>query len=136
MLIWRDISRAGRLALLTGQAWFGLVAFDLALFAGFAPVHGWVAACRVRERRGMQTPSTDEIVWAVEEACVWHVKRAACLQRSAVAVWLLRRHGHRAELVIGYRPLPFESHAWVEVSGIVVNDRQQYQKVFAVLERL
>jgi hypothetical protein len=64
------------------------------------------------------------------------VKRAACLQRSAVATWLLRRHGVPAELVIGYRPLPFESHAWVEVDGQVVNDLPQYKKVFKVLDRL
>jgi hypothetical protein len=58
------------------------------------------------------------------------------LQRSVVATWLLRHHGWRAELVIGCRPLPFESHAWVEVDGQVVNDRPQYQKVFTVLDRL
>ncbi len=75
-------------------------------------------------------------IWAVDEACVWYVKRAPCLQRSAVATRLLRRHGVPAELVIGYRPIPFESHAWVEVGGQIVNDRPQYKKFFAVLERL
>ena len=33
-----------------------------------------------------------------------------------------RRNGIAAQLVIGCRPLPFESHAWVEVDGRVVND--------------
>ena len=33
-------------------------------------------------------------------------------------------------------PLPFESHAWVEVDGRVVNDRPQYQRAFTVLDRL
>ncbi len=75
-------------------------------------------------------------MWAVDEACVWYVKRVACLQRSVIATWLLRRYGMQAELVIGYRPLPFESHAWVEVDGQVVNDRPQYQKFFTVLDRL
>jgi hypothetical protein len=59
-----------------------------------------------------------------------------CLQRSMVATWLLRRHGIAAKMVIGCRPLPFESHAWVEVDGCVVNDRPQYQRAFRVLERL
>jgi hypothetical protein len=124
-----------RLALLTAHAWVGLAAFDLALVAGFARAHERVRACGVHPRRRDKF-RVEHIVWAVDEACVWYVKRAPCLQRSAVAACLLRRHGVPAELVIGYRALPFESHAWVEVDGQVVNDRPQYQKVFAVLERL
>ena len=124
-----------RLAQLTTLAWLGLAAFDLALLAGFARVHERVRAYSVHRRRRDGWPPA-QIIWAVDEACVWYVKRAPCLQRSAVTACLLRRHGVRAELVIGYRALPFESHAWVEVDGHVVNDRPQYQKVFTVLERL
>jgi hypothetical protein len=116
------------------QAWLALAAFDVALLAGFARAHDRVRRCQVR--RVSHRPTVDDVVWAVDEACVWYVKRAACLQRSAVATWLLRRNGVPAELVIGYRPVPFESHAWVEVDGRVVNDRSQYQKAFSVLDRL
>jgi hypothetical protein len=73
---------------------------------------------------------------AVEEACIWYFKRAYCLQRSSVTTWMLRRRGVAAQLVIGYRPVPVDSHAWVEVDGRVVNDRPQYQKFFRVLDRL
>jgi hypothetical protein len=135
MLTWRSCLDTIRLAMLTAQAWVGLAAFDLALRVGFARAHERVRRCIVRTRPGT-TMSTEQIVWAVDEACVWYVKRAPCLQRSAVATRLLRRHGVPAELVIGYRPIPFESHAWVEVGGRVVNDRPQYQKFFTVLERL
>jgi hypothetical protein len=124
----------GARASLLAQAWLALAAFDVALLAGFARVHDRVRRCRVRRRSGR--PAIDDVVWAVDEACVWYVKRAACLQRSAVATWLLRRHGVAATLVIGYRPVPFESHAWVEVDGAIVNDRPQYQQVFSVLDRL
>jgi hypothetical protein len=124
-----------QLARLTAFAWLSLAAFDLALLAGFARAHERVRGYPVnRRRRACWLP--EQIVWAVDEACVWYVKRAPCLQRSAVTACLLRRHGVRAELVIGYRALPFESHAWVEVDGHVVNDRPQYQRVFTVLERL
>jgi hypothetical protein len=127
--------RAARLARLTIHAWAGLIVFDLAVQCGFVRVHGWLTRCRPASPE--RTPLTaEEIVWAVDEACVWYVKRVACLQRSAIATWLLRRHGLRAELVIGCRPLPFESHAWVEIDGQVVNDRPQYQKHFTVLDRL
>jgi transglutaminase-like putative cysteine protease len=72
----------------------------------------------------------------VAEACVWYPRRAFCLQRSWVATLLLRRYGFPAQLVIGYRPIPVDSHAWVEIEGRVVNDRPQYQKFYRVLDRL
>jgi Transglutaminase-like superfamily len=121
------------LGALVVRAWIGLALFDTARLIGFAGIHRGVQKCAVR-RRVSSTP--ESIVWAVDEACVWYVKRAFCLQRSAVAAWLLRRHGFDASLVIGYRPVPFESHAWVEVDGRIVNDRPQYQSRFRVLERL
>ena len=119
---------------LIASVWLGLLAFDASRLAGFASLYAWLRQSPAAPRRS--TASIDEVVWSIEEACVWYVKRAACLQRSVVATWLLRRNGIAAELVIGYRPLPFESHAWVEVGGHVVNDRPQYQRAFTVLDRL
>jgi Transglutaminase-like superfamily len=107
--------------------------FDLALLAGFVHVHERIRRTPIAPREPV---AVSDGVWAVDEACVWYLKRAACLQRSAVTAWLLRRHGVPAHVVIGYRPIPFESHAWVEVDGKVVNDRPQYQKFFTVIERL
>jgi len=135
VLTLRRVCAATRLAWLTLCAWWGLMAFDLVVLGGFAGIHDAIRARTVTSRR-TGPRSVDEVVWAVDEACVWYLKPAACLQRSAVATWLLRRHGVRADLVIGYRPVPFESHAWVEVDGHVVNDRPQYQRFFTVLERL
>ena len=120
--------------LLVAHAWIGLVLFDLARLAGFARIHAWLRRRHPSRRRSRY--ATEDVVWSVDEACVWYVKRAACLQRSVVATWLLRRHGIAAEMVIGCRPLPFESHAWVEVDGRVVNDRPQYQRAFRVLDRV
>jgi hypothetical protein len=128
------IHRALRLTALTTAAWLALAAFDAVRLAGFARIHGLVR--RMPVRRSPSRVPVDDIVWAVEEACVWYVKRCPCLQRSVVATWLLRRGGAPAQLVIGYRPVPFESHAWVEVHGIVVNDRPQYRKAFRILDRL
>jgi hypothetical protein len=119
---------------MTFEAWAALVAFDLAHVCGFRRLHGAVRGCRTRARR--RAVSTEDVIWAVDEACVWYVRRAACLQRSAVATCLLRRHGIAAELVIAYRPVPFQSHAWVEVGGRIVNDLPQFQAKFMVLDRL
>jgi Transglutaminase-like superfamily len=122
-----------RLAILVARAWIGLALFDLARSVGFVAIHRRVRACPVSRD---VVASQESVVWAVDEACVWYVKRAYCLQRSAVAVWLLRRSGFDARLIIGYRPIPFESHAWVEIEGRIVNDRPQYRKYFHVLEQL
>jgi hypothetical protein len=120
--------------MLTGQAWIGLVAFDMARIAGFARLCAWLR--RRRAARPLHAANVEDIVWSVDEACVWYVKRAACLQRSVVATWMLRRYGIAADMVIGCRPLPFHSHAWVEVGGRVVNDLPQYQRAYTVLNRL
>lgn len=121
--------------LLVLEALGALALFDLLAWWGFARVHAFTRALPVaREARDPETVA--RVCRAVEEACVWYVKRAFCLQRSTVATWLLRRRGVAAELVIGYRPMPVDSHAWVEVGGQVVNDRPQYQKFFHVLDRL
>jgi len=44
--------------------------------------------------------------------------------------------GVEAELIIATRPIPFLSHAWVEVNGDIVNDRKGYQRKLLVMERI
>jgi hypothetical protein len=48
-------------------------------------------------------------------------------------VRLLRKRGVVARLVIGYRPVPYFFHAWVEVNGQIVNDSTTYQDRLQVL---
>jgi len=62
-------------------------------------------------------------------------KPVPCLQRSVVTARHLRQYGIEAQVVIGCRAAPFESHAWVEVNGRVVNDSSGYQQKLRVLER-
>jgi hypothetical protein len=70
---------------------------------------------------------------AVLLATCLYWKPVLCLQRSVCLVRLLRAHGVSARFVIGYRPVPFLSHAWVEVDGRVVNDSPAYQQRLRVL---
>jgi hypothetical protein len=65
---------------------------------------------------------------AVLLAACFYWKPVLCLQRAVCTVRLLRRHGIHARLVIGYRPSPFFSHAWVEVDGRVLYGSAAYQK--------
>jgi hypothetical protein len=53
-----------------------------------------------------------------------------------VTARLLRRRGFDAEVVIGCRPEPFFSHAWVELDGRVVNDSPVYREQLPALARL
>jgi hypothetical protein len=72
----------------------------------------------------------------VRSIAPFYWKPIRCLQRSIVTARLMRNRGIRAEVVIGYRPTPFFSHAWVEVGGRVVNDSPAYKMRLQVLERL
>jgi len=72
----------------------------------------------------------------VSSVAPFYWKPIRCLQRSIVTARLMRRHGIPAEVVIGYRPVPFFSHAWVEVGGRAANDSPSYQMRLQVLERL
>ena len=65
---------------------------------------------------------------AVLLATCFYWKPVLCLQRAVCTVRLLRANGIHARLVIGYRPSPFFSHAWVEVDGRVVYGSAAYQK--------
>ena len=49
-----------------------------------------------------------------------------CLERSLSLWWLLRRRGVESDLRLGVRrDGEFEAHAWVEVDGVVLNDRSE-----------
>ena len=80
----------------------------------------------VSESRSAELEKT--ICDAVLLATCFYWKPVLCLQRAVCTVRLLRRHGINARLVIGYRPSPFFSHAWVEVDGRVVYGSSAYQK--------
>jgi hypothetical protein len=120
---------------MVSEGMFSLALFDVMTRFGFQRVHAFTRGRAVAER----TPAGDvaeRACAAAEEACIWYWKRVYCLQRSTVLTWMLRRRGVRGELIIGYRPIPVDSHAWVEVAGVVLNDRPQYQRAYRVLDRL
>lgn len=71
---------------------------------------------------------------AVLLATCLYWKPVLCLQRAVSTVRLLRRYGIGGRLVIGYRPSPFFSHAWVEVDGRVVYGSAAYQKRLRLLQ--
>ena len=117
------------------ESWLLLLYFDwLMHFRGFQRVHAVVRERKFRPAAKVQE-SDRELSHAVDLACVFYFKRVLCLQRSAATAVLLRDRGWNAEMVIGAQLLPFQSHAWVEINGRVVNDKPYISEIFQVFER-
>lgn len=117
------------------EAWLLLFYFDwLMRFRDFEAVHGAVRKQSLRKGR-VSGCNAESLCQEIDLACAFYFKRVLCLQRSAATAVLLRRHGWTAEMVIGVQMLPFQSHAWVEVDGRIVNDKPYVQDRFEVLER-
>jgi prolyl oligopeptidase len=120
---------------LTWRALLQLIAHDTFLLRhDFAALHSKVHLFPVSLRVPASNDTAD-VCQAVAYACIWYPKKVLCLQRSAVAVTLLRRYGVAAELVIGALRVPLKAHAWVEVDGQVVNDKSEVQTGYLVIER-
>jgi len=58
------------------------------------------------------------------------------MAESLTLWWLLARRGIKAEFRIGVRTLTgvFESHAWVEYDGHVLNEVEHAGKIFTVFD--
>jgi hypothetical protein len=117
------------------EGWLLLLCVDwLMHISGFECLHAVVRDQKVRQM-GLCTKSQATLCHAVDVASVFYFKPVLCLQRSAATAMFLKRRGVKAELVIGVQMLPFQSHAWVEVDKIVVNDKPYVTEIFQVLER-
>jgi hypothetical protein len=124
------------MTLLLLESWLLLIYLEVVIcLQSFKGVYVVVRTAQIRrasERTGL---SSEQLCRAVDLACVFYFKEVLCLQRSAVATLLLRRHGWSAEMVIGAQILPFKSHAWVELQGKVMNDKPYMSEIYQVLER-
>jgi hypothetical protein len=121
-----------RYATLVVRAWLELLRHDVLIRRrGFGAIVSELAQQTVS---GSPAGDSENIVAdALLLATCLYWKPVLCLQRSVCLTRLLRRHGVCARLVIGYRPVPFFSHAWVEVEGRVVNDSPAYRTRLQVL---
>ena len=119
--------------LLVWKALLGLFAFDfLGLGQNFARMHRYVSRWQTADRIAAEH-MVDRVCMSVNHACVWYPKRVLCLQRSVVTTCLLRHYGVPAKMVIGAQCLPVKAHAWTEVEGHPINERNDVQKAYAVL---
>src|SRR5437879_12995202 len=117
------------------KAYLKLIYFDLYLARGnFSDLYNKVRGYPTG-KKAEAADAVEQICSAVDMACIWYWKEALCLQRSAATACLLKKHGVAAQMVIGAQRIPFKAHAWVEVDGLVVNDKPYMQEMYAVLDR-
>jgi hypothetical protein len=118
--------------ILVMEALFELLRYDWgARFTGLHGIHKGLAGFPVSERK-LADPRQVCAAMAWATALYW--KPVQCLQRSVALARLLRRNGWYGRLIIGFRAMPFVSHAWVELDGVIVNDTQTYRRRLRVLE--
>ena len=118
------------------ESWVLLLRFEWIMrFHEFSKLHRTVLEAPVRTRIEADLVPSERLSTAMDYACVFYFKRVLCLQRSAATTLLLRRYGWDAEMVIGAQMLPFRSHAWCEINGVVVNDKPYMPEIYQVLER-
>ena len=125
--------RTARYAALVLRALFEIARYEL-----IVSLRGSGSILRELRRQSVaRKPSSAELEQivcnAVLLASCFHWKPVLCLQRAVCTVRLLRKRGIEARLVIGYRPSPFFSHAWVEVNDRVVYGSPAYKKRLQLL---
>ena len=123
------------------QMW--LVIRALGELARFDIVHAWRGFRAIeQELRSHPVSATDRddiellVGDALSLATCFYVKPVLCLQRSVCSVRLLRDYGCNAKVVIGYRPVPFLSHAWVEIDGHVNRASREYERQMHILHTI
>jgi hypothetical protein len=118
------------------ESWLLLLRFEWIMrFHEFRELHRTVRETPNRPTTQAELTPSERLSRAMDYACVFYFKRVLCLQRSAATTVLLRRYGWSAEMVIGAQMLPFKSHAWCEIHGVVVNDKPYMPEIYQVLER-
>ena len=118
------------------------LALGLRLF-GFRRMYQSLARRSAPGSHGWRPANAESAAEAARLAgAVVHVNRcvfpfeANCLLESLALWWMLRRRRFDAELLLGVRTIvgPFESHAWVECEGQVLNDAANVRAVFEPFE--
>jgi hypothetical protein len=121
--------------LLVTESWLTLLVVDLTLrLRGFKTLHRLLQKRELGQVR-KRNLSSEALSHAMDLACAFYFRQVSSLERSAAAALLLRRHGWQADLILGVQIFPYESYAWVEIDGRIVNDHPNLLESYQVLER-
>ncbi len=136
----RALSWPERRVVVAAVAWLPL--FWLALrLVGFRRFQGWLQRGKAPATSIQNSVAFDEVfrIGSLVNHAAHHAPfRATCLTRSLLLRWMLRRQGIDSQLRIGVRlnQGALGAHAWVEFTGIPINDRPEVSKEFAPFAEL
>jgi hypothetical protein len=74
------------------------------------------------------------VEYAVAMTAALYPGHAACLERSLMLYWHLRRAGVPVRFRMGVQMYPFLAHAWVEHRGQPINDVPEHVRRFRPIE--
>ena len=118
------------------KSWLLILYIEFVMrFRDFRALHTLVRDQEVCAVPVAERCSSEALCHALDLACVFYFQPVLCLQRSVAATLLLRHNGWPAEMVIGLQMLPLRSHAWVELDGIVINDKPYMAEMYRELQR-
>lgn len=91
---------------------------------------------RVEQHAVGDMTALDKLAAAFRIASVLLKSEGNCLPRTLAFVWLARRRGYHASLVIGVRINPFSAHCWPQYGDVVLNDRMDRAVQFQPILRI
>ena len=114
----------------------------LALLKASLAVAGFGRTWRWMRRHAERAPFSEEhdhtlvtrVEYAVALGAALYPGRAACLERSLLLHWYLRRAGVPVRFRMGVQMYPFLAHAWVEHRGQPINDVPEHVRLFRPIE--
>lgn len=115
-----------------------LLASDLVMrIAGVRGLRALVSRVSLREQAADadSVESAKALALVVHRAAAYYYKHAWCLHRAVATSCFLRLNGIASTVCIGFHPMPFYGHAWVEVHDTVVDDRIAVRTRYRILER-
>jgi hypothetical protein len=117
------------------MGWFALLKACLAT-AGFNRTVRWIRARveRTSLRDDVDGARISEVEYAVAVAAALYPGHAACLERSLLLYWYLRRAGVPVRFRMGVQMYPFLAHAWVEHDDRVINDLPEHVRQFRPID--
>ena len=114
---------------------FALLKLSLAT-AGFGRTLAWIEehTPRAPERAAAGDALVRRCEYRVALAAALYPGHAACLERSLMLYWYLRRAGVPVAYRMGVQMYPFLAHAWVEHRGVPINDVPEHVRLFRPIE--